>query len=100
VFTHEITLKGRPVKLTPKEAALFYVLARYAGKVVTRAHLMRAVWGAHSEAKVHDLLVLIAHLRKKLGVYGEEMLVATEGSLGYSLLLSPQRDALLNPVDS
>lgn len=82
LVTHEITLRGRSVKLTPKEAALFYVLARYSGKVVRRTHLIRAIWGTHSEGKVHDLLVLIAHLRKKLGAYGEELLVTTRRESG------------------
>jgi len=100
LITHEVTLKGHPVKLTPKEAALFYVLARYAGKVVTRTHLMRAVWGGHSEEKIHDLLVLIAHLRKKLGAHGGKMLVTTEGSLGYRLLLSAEHEQQLSPVES
>lgn len=94
--THEITLGGRPVRLTRKEEALFYVLARYAGKVVTRSHLLRAVWGAHSEEKTHDLLVLLTHLRKKLEPYGGEMLIRTEGSLGYSLSLASSRESTVS----
>ena len=86
--THEITLSGRPVRLTPKEEALFYVLARFVGKVVTHSHLVRSVWGSHSEEKFSDLKVLVAHLRKKLGPYGGELFIRTEASLGYSLLLS------------
>ena len=84
---HRITLKGRPVPLTHKEEALFYVLARYAGKVVTCAHLLRAVWGIHSEDRLHDLRVLVGHLRKKLGAYGGEMLIKTQGSTGYCLVV-------------
>ena len=95
--THEITLGGRPVRLTRKEEALFGVLARYAGKVVTRGHLLRSVWGAHSEDKTHDLLVLVAHLRKKLGPYAGEMVIRTEGSLGYSLSFSAQREPAFSP---
>jgi two-component system KDP operon response regulator KdpE len=90
--THEITLKGQSISLTPKEEALFYVLARYAGSVVTCAHLLRAVWGIHSEDKIQDLRVLVSHLRKKLGHHTGEMLVRTEGSLGYSLWLSSHRE--------
>jgi two-component system, OmpR family, KDP operon response regulator KdpE len=83
--THEITLAGRAVTLTRKEEALFYVLAKYAGKVVTRAHLLRSVWGAHGDQSIHDLQVLVAQLRKKLGPYGDEILIRTEGQVGYSL---------------
>jgi two-component system KDP operon response regulator KdpE len=98
--THEIRLKGRSIRLTPKEGALFYVLARYAGRVVTCGHLLRSVWGVHSEEKIHDLRVLVSHLRKKLGPYGGEMLVRTEGSVGYRLSLSARPEPSLEPVIS
>jgi two-component system, OmpR family, KDP operon response regulator KdpE len=88
--THATTWRGQPLELTPKEEALFYVLARYAGKVVTRDHLLRSVWGAPSGAKKHDLLVLVGQLRKKLEPFGSELLIQTEGSLGYCLTLRDQ----------
>jgi two-component system KDP operon response regulator KdpE len=95
LVTHEITLSGRAVTLTRKEEALFYVLARYAGKVVTRAHLLRSVWGAHGEQRIHDLQVLVAQLRRKLEPYGAETLIRTEGHIGYSLsLMAPSEPAL------
>jgi two-component system KDP operon response regulator KdpE len=97
---HKVTLRGRLVSLTHKEEALFYVLARYAGKVVTCAHLLRAVWGVHSEDRVHDLRVLVAHLRKKLGAYGGEMLIKTEGNIGYCLVLSVPPRLALNGMPS
>jgi two-component system KDP operon response regulator KdpE len=88
VATHQIALNDRPIRLTRKEEALFYVLARYSGKVVTSAHLIRSVWGAFSEDRRKDLRVLVAHLRKKLAPYKGEMLIRTEDSRGYRLLLS------------
>jgi two-component system KDP operon response regulator KdpE len=100
LVTHEIALSGHSVKLTPKEEALFFVLARYAGKVVTCAHLMRAVWGTHSEERIHDLRVLVTHLRKKLGLYGGEILIRTEEGRGYSLLLSAPRESAPAPANS
>jgi two-component system KDP operon response regulator KdpE len=92
LFTHEIVLNGRSIKLTPKEQVLFYVLARYAGRVVTCRHLMRSIWGIHSDEKVYDLRVLVSHLRKKLGPYGGEIVLKTEGSLGYCLALLPKAE--------
>ena len=89
--THTIRVHGRPVELTPKEEALFFVLARYAGKIVTRAHLLTSVWGAQAQDKVHDLAVLIGHLRKKLGTHRERLEIRTEGHLGYSLVLNGGR---------
>ena len=58
------------------------MLARYAGKVVTGSHLVRSVWGMHSEDKLSDLRVLIAHLRKKLEPYGGENLDSDRKQLG------------------
>jgi two-component system KDP operon response regulator KdpE len=92
--THEITVKGRPVSLTRKEEVAFYVLAHYAGKVVTRTHLARSVWGMDSDEKAHDLQVLIAQLRKKLEPLANQMLIRTERNLGYSLLLCGQTGSL------
>jgi len=97
--THKITLGEQPIELTRKEEALFYVLARYAGKVVTRAHLVRSLWGIHSAERLHDLQVLVAHLRKKLEPFSKELLIKTEGSLGYSLSLSMHKKSALAPAN-
>jgi len=96
--THEITFGGRAVSLTPKEEALFHVLGRYAGKVVTRAHLLRSIWGLHGEEKTHDLQVLVSQLRKKLEPHGAELFIRTEGHLGYRLFLAAQPAPALLPV--
>jgi two-component system KDP operon response regulator KdpE len=90
LVTNEIKLHGRSISLTPRERALFYVLARYAGRVVTCSHLTRAVWGVYSECKIHDLRVLVSSMRKKLRTNGAERLIVTEGNLGYRLLLTGQ----------
>ena len=62
--THEVRCKGRPVKLTPTEEALFYMLVRYAGKEVTCGHLTRCLWGTEGENKIHDLHVYIGTFGK------------------------------------
>jgi two-component system KDP operon response regulator KdpE len=83
--THEVRLKGRPVKLTPTEEALFYMLVRYAGKVVTCSHLTRCVWGTGAKNKMKDLHVYIGNLRKKLQNNVVGFRIKTEGSTGYKL---------------
>ncbi len=90
LVTQEITLRGQPLCLTPTEQVLFYLLARYAGKVVTCRHLLRSIWGADAEDKTHDLRVYVAQLRKKLGADGEIM-IRSEGSIGYCLALGSER---------
>ena len=72
------------------------MLARYAGKVVTRTHLLRSVWCGPGEQRIHDLQVLVAQVRKKLEPYGAEVLIRTEGHIGYRLSLITPSEAVLS----
>jgi two-component system KDP operon response regulator KdpE len=87
IMSHRITLGDKGVDLTPTEEAVFYILVRHAGKLVTCNHLIRCVWGNNLENKIHDLHVYIRSLRQKLNGAGPESLIQTEGSVGYRLLL-------------
>ncbi len=88
ITAHEVTLDGRRLRFTATEEALFYVLARNAGKVVTCGHLLRSLWGNETENRLHHLHVLIAYIRRKLESEGDRLQIETEGQLGYRLLLS------------
>jgi two-component system KDP operon response regulator KdpE len=90
-----VTLRGRKIDLTPTERVLFYTLARHAGKLVTRQHLLRCVWGNSSESKFHDLHVYIASLRRKLRDSSGDILIQTDESLGYRLLV-PSADNIVD----
>jgi two-component system KDP operon response regulator KdpE len=81
VTARTVTLHGRKIELTPTEQVLFYTLLRHAGKLVTRRHLFRCVWGTDSEDKLHDLHVYIANLRQKLREVSCQVLIQTEGRL-------------------
>ena len=96
--THEVRLKGRTVRLTPTEEALFYVLVRYAGKVVTCSHLTRCLWGSEAETKLQDLHVYIGNLRKKLENNGGGVRIKTEGSIGYMLQVLGQDEGEARPA--
>jgi two-component system KDP operon response regulator KdpE len=85
--THEVRLSGSRIKLTPTEEALFYILVRYVGKVVTCSHLNRCLWGVEGENKTRDLHVHIGNLRKKLEITSGGVRIKTEGSTGYKLQL-------------
>ena len=87
IMSHRVTLEGRRVTLTPTEEAVFYILVRHAGKLVTCKHLLRCVWGNDMEDKLHDLHVYIRSLRQKLGAAANKSVIQTEGSTGYRLLL-------------
>jgi two-component system KDP operon response regulator KdpE len=87
IASHLVTLRGRHVYLSPTEEAVFYTLVRHAGKLVPCKHLLRCVWGTDSEAKLHDLHVYIRSLRQKLRGDADAILIQTEGSAGYRLLV-------------
>jgi two-component system KDP operon response regulator KdpE len=87
IMPHRVTLRGRRVNLTPTEEAVFYMLVRHAGKLVTSRHLIRCVWGIASKNALHDLHVYVLSLRQKLKGAGSENMIQTEGSAGYRLLL-------------
>lgn len=92
--THEITFRGEKLTLTPTEESLFYLLVKYAGKVVTCQHLLRSVWGSDNDEHLHDLRVYIAQLRKKLGD-DREIIIRSENSLGYCLAINQQNESRL-----
>jgi two-component system KDP operon response regulator KdpE len=92
--THEVRLGGRPMQLTPTEEALFYILARYAGNLVTSAYLIRSIWGLEARNKERDVQVYIGILRKKLADQGSRARIQTQGSAGYKLLVNDTSAAL------
>jgi DNA-binding response OmpR family regulator len=60
-----VSVEGRRVPVTFSEFELLAVLAREPGRVVSRDHLVQAVWGNAPNAE-HRLNVQICRLRKKL----------------------------------
>jgi len=82
--SHQACVAGTPVPLTPIEFSLLAQLARHAGRVLTHAHLLTAVWGPKATDQAHYLRVHFAHLRRKLraaGLAGE--LIRNEPGIGY-----------------
>lgn len=63
---HNVMVRGREVRLTPKEFDLLAYLARHPGKVLTHRVLLAAIWGANSVEQPEYLRVVVGHLRKKL----------------------------------
>lgn len=57
---------GQPVRLTPTEWHLMEILVRHEGKLVSRADLLREVWGPGYETETNYLRVYMAQLRRKL----------------------------------
>jgi DNA-binding response OmpR family regulator len=73
---------GVPVTLSPKEYELLLALARRAGTVVTRATLLRDVWGYESDVVSRTVDLHVLELRRRLG----PDLIATVRKVGYRLV--------------
>jgi len=82
--TNEITVGGKPVKLTSIESKLLYHLIKNEGRLLPHDNLLQKVWGeTYTDAR--DLLrVHIKHLRQKLGDSIESpKIIVTEHGMGY-----------------
>ncbi|MEI6605727.1 MAG: response regulator transcription factor [Verrucomicrobiota bacterium] len=85
---HDVRVVNQIIPLTPIEFSLLAQLARHAGRVLTHAHLLHAVWGPKATEQSHYLRVHFTHLRRKLraaGLAGE--VIRNEPGIGYRLLL-------------
>lgn len=61
-----VTRRGEPVHLTRKEFDILHCLMSRAGRVVTYARLLTAVWGADCREEVEYLRTFVRQLRKKI----------------------------------
>lgn len=61
-----VTKRGQAVHLTRKEFDILHCLMTRAGRVVTYARLLTAVWGADSREEVEYLRTFVRQLRKKI----------------------------------
>ena len=83
----QITLAGREVHLTQTEYNIVTVLAHHAGRVMTYAAIIRAVWGATDDGSIKKLQVNMANIRKKLGERpGERRYISNELGVGYRMI--------------
>jgi DNA-binding response OmpR family regulator len=81
--THQATLHGEPVKLTPVEYKLLYHLVRNAGRLMPHQALLDRVWGDDYGATTDYLKVFISRLRAKIEPSGGPHFIETERGLGY-----------------
>jgi two-component system KDP operon response regulator KdpE len=61
-----VTKRGEPIHLTRKEFDILHCLMSRAGRVVTYARLLTAVWGADCREEVEYLRTFVRQLRKKI----------------------------------
>ncbi len=82
--SHEVTVGGQPVALTPTEYNLLYLLVRNAGRVLPVETLLARVWGDEYRDQTDYLKTYISRLRHKLGDPSEHPhFILTERGTGY-----------------
>jgi two-component system KDP operon response regulator KdpE len=94
--SHEVTVDGRRLELTPREFELLRVLLTHRGRVVTKGRLLRAVWGEAYQGEDSYVYVHVSQLRRKLAAADPDGalsdLIRTEPGVGYRI-----RDLAANP---
>ncbi|HEU4601978.1 MAG TPA: response regulator [Steroidobacteraceae bacterium] len=87
LLRRKVSLREKPIHLTPIEYRLLAALVHKAGQVVTHAELLAAGWGASKVDQQHYLRIYMTALRRKLerdSARPEYLL--TETGVGYRLI--------------
>jgi DNA-binding response OmpR family regulator len=66
VASHEVTLRGEPVALRPREFSLLEFLMRHPGQALSREMILESVWGYSYVGETRTVDVHIRWLREKL----------------------------------
>lgn len=87
VETHQASLNGAPLSLTPTEFSLLAALCENKGKVVSSEELFRRVWGEDYYTKDNNTITVhIRHLREKLGdSFEHPKYIKTVWGVGYEM---------------
>jgi DNA-binding response OmpR family regulator len=80
-----VTRAGHQVELTAREFDVLEVLARNANRLVTRAHLLDAVWHEDYQGSPNIADVYVGYLRKKLERPRGRRLIRTVRGKGFLL---------------
>ncbi|WP_340116435.1 phosphate regulon transcriptional regulator PhoB [Pelagibius sp. 7325] len=82
---HRVRRSGQDIHLGPTEFRLLRHLMQHPGRVFTREQLLDSVWGRDVYVEPRTVDVHIRRLRKALNQGGEDDLIRTVRSAGYSL---------------
>ena len=83
----QVFVDKEEIDLTQTEYNIMAFLSVHAGKVLTYAAIIRAVWGYSDYGSVKNLQVNMKNIRKKMGVTpGEKRYIINELGVGYRML--------------
>ncbi len=83
--THRIKRSGTNIPLGPTEFRLLRYFLERPGRVLSREHLLDAVWGINSDIELRTVDVHIRRLRKAINLDGLTDVIRTVRSAGYAL---------------
>ena len=81
--SREVRRRGELIRLTAREGALFELLLRRRGKVVSRSEIQARIWEDSFELSTNIIDVYINSLRKKLDTGEREKIIQTVRGVGY-----------------
>ena len=82
--SRNVSVRGRDLRLTPKEFDLLIYFMKHSGKVLTHHTLLAAVWGGDYVEQDQYLRVFVGNLRKKLETNpASPRYILTEPWVGY-----------------
>jgi DNA-binding response OmpR family regulator len=81
--SREVVRAGKTIRLTAREGALFELLLRRAGKVVSRSEIQARIWEDALDLSTNIIDVYINSLRKKLDGGARDGVIQTVRGVGY-----------------
>lgn len=84
-LAREVRRGGKPVPLQAREFRLLECLMLHAGETVTRAMLLKEVWGYHFDPQTNVVDVHLSRLRSRVDAEGAVPLLHTVRGVGYCL---------------
>lgn len=87
LVSRTVKKRGEAIKFTATEYALFSLLARNEGKVLTHQFLLTQIWGQHFHEQSQYLRVFVGQLRKKIeDDPNRPQYIITESGVGYRFI--------------
>ncbi len=82
---YEVTMNGRPLKMTPREVELLDYLVARVDEVVPREDILDAVWGKDYYGDVRAVDTLIARIRSKIPEKDSNVTFRSVYGVGYMI---------------
>ena len=93
----KVFVEGQEVRLTQTEYNIVAFLSQHAGRVMTYAAIVRAIWGDTDVGSTKKLQVNMANIRKKLGSRpGSNAYILNELGVGYRMIDEDARSGEIN----